>query len=169
MYWLGKFFSNGAAHWNAAQEVFIVVFFSFIPFFSHYFFSDARAVTTGADPTEVAGQLFGKGQIYLMAFALYGTIFWLAIVRGDRPRHGFRILIGTLATLMIFPIVGFFGPDPTFSETMNNSAVWRSYYYYAGYAFLYYLAIFYLEIEPPSPEDVLKAEGSQIQQKYRKL
>ncbi|WP_430414760.1 hypothetical protein [Parasphingorhabdus sp.] len=152
---------------RAFSEVGIVVAFSFIPFFVSYFVKSSQNNDVIISQTLL--ELFGRGQIYLLAYALFGTIFYLAFVRGDKERHDARVFFGAIATLMMLPIVGFIGVDPTFSSVVNERVIEWGYWFYGGFAVIYYLLLFYIEIEPPSAHDILSNETKGLIERTRDL
>lgn len=113
--------------------------------------------------------LVARGQVYLLASSLFGTIVWLAFVRGDRPRHNARIFIGTLALFLMFPIFGFIGVDPTFSTVYNPYITKLSFLFYIVFIVFHYMRLFYCEIDPPEPREVLKRGVNDMADKYRAL
>ncbi len=167
MYWLKQFFSNSHVHGRAFAEVFCVCLFSLAPLAANLFSRSASA-----DVNAMSGaldSLFGRGQMYLMAYALFGTVFWLAFLNPQKDRHNARVFLGFFATILMLPVIGFLGVDPTFSTLANPEIVKKGYYFYFAFASIYYLLIFYTEIQPPSPIDVLKRETETLIDDYGKL
>lgn len=169
MYWIKKFFSNLNVHGRAFSEVFCVCLFSLGPLGVNLFVQYAKSDNVTGTFVSALDSLFGRGQMYLMAYALFGTIFWLAFLRPDRDRHNARVVLGLVATICMFPIVGFIGIDPTFSTVANPEIVTIGYYFYAGFAVIYYLLLFYMEIQPPSPADIFESETADLLNEYGKL
>lgn len=169
MYWLKQLFKHGRAHRNAFGEVFCVCLFSLTPLGVTLFVQNARAAKglTSIEPT--LSLLFGKGQMYLMGYALFGTIFWLAFWSGDKEPHGARRLLGSLAILAILPVIAGFGVDPTFSSVVNPTVVKYGYYFYGAFAVIYYLLLFYVSIDPPTPVEVFKSETDDLIAQYGRL
>lgn len=161
-----KYFTDRKAHWAALYEVFVTALFSLIPFG----IAMVNASAKRADGTFISfGEVVGRGQIFLLCYALYGIIFWLAFGRGDVPRHGARVFLGVIATLLTLPVVGLFGVDPTFSNILNPSLVVASYWLYILLLTLNYLLLFYLNVEPPNPEDVLDREAKRTRERYAEM
>lgn len=163
MYWLKKYFSQPKAHLRALVEVLIVFLFSLLPYCVTAF---VRAAKTQSDAKFQLDELFSRGQIYLLAYAIFGTIFWLSFVRWDRPRHDARIFLGVIAFFLVVPIIGFIGVDPTFSTVINSKVVELGYWFYFAFLCIYYLLIFYSDISPPDPQDIFKRGTRQLDQKY---
>ena len=166
MYWVKKYFSDFPAHVQAAYEVITTATFSIIPFAIAY----VNASIKSPDGSFITfDQIVGRGQAFLLSYALYGVIFWLAFGRNDAERHGARIFLGLLATLLIFPVVGLLGVDPTFSNILNPRIVSVSYWLYGCLLFLNYLLLFYMKIEPPEPKEVYKREEKNMRDKYKEM
>jgi hypothetical protein len=169
MYWIKQLCSHGNAHWKAFCEVCCVCLFSLAPFGAILFVQNAQRADGLDSIRPILNMLFGKGQMYLMGYALFGTVFWLAFWSGDKEPHAARRILGTCAILAILPIVAGFGADPTFSSVVNPKIVEWGYYYYIAFAAIYYLLLFYIEIEPPSPADVFKNETDELIDNYGRL
>lgn len=164
IYWAKKYFTDPAAHFEAAYEVFVVFAFSFAPFFVAYFINVSRL----ADSSTL-DSLFGRGQIYLLAYALFGTIFWLAFLKSGRPRHGARVFLGLLATLLVFPLVGYLGVDPTFSTVVNPSMIRFGFVLYIILLIIYYLLLFYMDVQPPEPREIFVREVGEMRVRYEEM
>lgn len=162
MYWIRQLFSHWDAHRRAFWEVSCVCLFSLGPLGASLFVQNAQAVDGVNSVIPTLNMLFGKGQMYLMGYALFGTVFWLAFWSGDKEPHVARRTLGSLAILAIFPVVAWFGVDPTFSTVANPKIVQLGYYFYAAFAVIYYLLLFYVAIDPPSPADVFEDETKNI-------
>jgi hypothetical protein len=169
MYWIKKLFSHWDAHWKALCEVVCVCLFSLVPLGVSLFAKNAQAADGLVSVVPTLNMLFGKGQMYLMGYALFGTIFWLAFFSGDKEPHVARRALGSLAILAILPVVGIFGVDPTFSNVANPRIVGWGYYFYAAFALIYYLLLFYVEIDPPTPTDVFKSATDDLIADYGRL
>ncbi|WP_147158411.1 hypothetical protein [Novosphingobium sediminis] len=166
MYWIRRLFSNPQAHARALAEVFIGVVFSILPFLIAAFVRSARstdAISVNVD------DLVSKGQMYLLAASLFGTVVWLAFARDDRPRHNARIVIGVIALICMFPIAGFIGVDPTFSTVFNPFWVKLSFGFYFLFIAFHYLLLFYCEISPPEPGEIFSRDTTTMAQKYEAL
>lgn len=140
-----------------------------MPLAATYFTFSTAQENTNIALSAALEELFGRGQMYLMAYGLFGTIFWLAYLNPIKERHNARAFLGFIATLLIMPVVGFLGLDPTFSSVANAEVVWLGYYSYGAFAIIYYLLIFFSEIEPPSPSDVLASETDDLIASYGRL
>ena len=139
---------------------------SLAPFIIAAFVRSAQSIN-GNDIT--ISDLLARGQVYLLAFSLFGTIVWLAFVRNDQPRHNARIFIGILALFLMLPIFGFIGVDPTFSTIFNPYITKLSFVFYGIFILFHYLLLFYCGIEPPEPRDVFSRDASTMADKYRAL
>lgn len=166
MYWVKKYFSNFSAHVQAAYEVLTTAIFSLIPFAIAYI--NASVKLPGGKFITFT-EIVGRGQVFLLSYALYGTIFWLAFGRSETARHGARIFLGLIATLLIFPVVGLLGVDPTFSNILNQSIVKISYYLYFILIIVNYLLLFYMKIDPPEPEELYEREAKGMREKYKEM
>jgi hypothetical protein len=169
MYWIKQLFSHWGSHWKALCEVGCVCLFSLVPLGVSLFAQNAQAEGGLVSVLPTLNMLFGKGQMYLMGYALFGTIFWLAFFSGDKEPHVARRALGALAILAILPVVGIFGIDPTFSRVANPTIVQWGYYFYMAFAAIYYLLLFYVSIDPPTPSDVFKSETDVLIADYGKL
>lgn len=166
MYWVKKYFTDPASHRAALYEVITVALFSIAPFVVSYFVISAKRTDGSFMSLE---ELFGRGQIYLIGYGIFGTIFWLAFLKGDRPRHGARALLGAIATLAIIPIVGFLGVDATFSTILNPQIVGLGYWFYAVLLLINYLLLFYMNIAPPEPSEVMARETGSMRARYKEM
>lgn len=166
IYWFKKYFTDRAAHWAAFSEVFVTAVFSLIPFAIALVNASARR----ADGSFISfEEIVGRGQIFLLCYAIYGVIFWLAFGRGDVERHGARIFLGVIATVITLPVVGLLGIDPTFSNILNPTLIIISYWLYGLLLLLNYLLLFYLNVEPPKPNDVLDREAQRTRDRYAEM
>lgn len=162
MYWIRKLFSNGEIHGKALGEVFVVSVFSIV------FVSLPAWRALGANTPVDSIRFFSTGQLLALSYALYGTVFWLAFVRWDRPRHDVRIVLGFLGTLLMIPIIPYLSYDPNFESIVAPGAFRISVWVYFIFVLIVYLLLFYSDIEPPSPEKTLKEETSKLKSQYRK-
>ena len=167
IYWIKKYFSEPAVHWRSFYEVLVVTVFSLAPFVVVYFVHAARNDADAHGDTLKA--LFGRGQIFLLAYGVFGAIFWLAFMKSDRPRHEARVTLGLFATLLILPVVGFIGVDPTFSTIVNENVRTVGYWLYFGLLFINYLLLFYMHIDPPNAGDILNREASALRREYEEM
>lgn len=171
IYWIKKFFSNAPAHRSAFFEVLVVMVFTLIPslitFSSKLSHQAAAAVANHSVSAAMAAKtprpsLLTSSEMFLLAYGIYGTVFWLSFGRADKQRHDARIALGAIATLLTFLIVGFMGIDPTFSRGLSSEISRYGPHFYLAMNFIYYLLLFYLHIEPPSPRDVLHREADRM-------
>lgn len=165
MYWLRKLFTDGSTHLRAAGEAFILFVFSVAPFGVTVLI---RMRTHQDDPIALY-DLFSRGQLFLLAYALFGPIFWLAFVRWDRPRHNARTALGVLALFLLIPLVALMGVDPTFSTTLNYDLVLISFYFYGSLLLIRYLLTFYINIDPPVVSEILGREADVMRDRYREM
>jgi hypothetical protein len=140
IYWIKKYFTDRSAHLVAAYEVIATALFSLAPFFITYFVESAKREDNSFIHMSA---IVGRGQLYLLSYALYGTVFWLAFMKSDRPRHGARAFLGIVSTLIMIPVIGFLGVDPTFSTVLNENIVYLSYWFYGILLVINYLLLFY--------------------------
>lgn len=164
MYWIGKFFSQFDTHLKALSEVAITAVFSLAPLATAILIPSIKRADGSFIPL---AEVVGRGQVFLLSYGLYGTIFWLAFANGDYPRHTARILLGTIATFAILPVVSVSGVDPTFSTLLNPSLIQASYYLYGLFIVLNYLLLVYMRIEPPEPREVYKREAQTMRDRFR--
>jgi hypothetical protein len=163
MYWFKKYFTDIPSHVRALSEVLVIFLCSLLPYYVTAF---VRAAKSETSPGLQLDDLFSKGQIYLLAYALFGTVFWLAFVRWDRPRHDARILLGVFSFFAVVPIIGFIGVDPTFSSVVNKDVVSWGYGFYGFFLIIQYLLLFYSDISPPDPQEIFDRETRNLDQKY---
>lgn len=160
MYWIKKFFSDPESHGRSFIEVSVVAAFSLL-FVSLPGFRDL-----GANENISNIEFFTIAQILALTYAQYGSIFWLAFIRGDKPRHSPRAALGLVATLLIIPIVPYLSFDPQFQSVTAEGAKTVSFALYSVYLIINYLLLFYLNVEPPSPEKSLSKGASSLREKY---
>lgn len=160
MYWFWKFFSDPGSHWRSLSEVAIIAIFSLL-FVSLPGFRDL-----GANENISNIEFFTIAQILALTYAQYGSIFWLAFIRWDKPRHSPRSVLGLVATLMIIPIIPYLSFDPQFQSVTAEGAKSVSFALYAAYLVLNYLLLFYSNVTPPSAEKTLSNGASSLRAKY---
>lgn len=166
MYWIRKYFSEPAAHFQAIYEVIVTAIFSLLPFVVSIMVASARK-TDGSFVDLVP--MLGRGQLYLISYSVFGTVFWLAFLKSDSPRHSARAFIGLAATISIFPVVGFLGVDATFSTILNPTIINAGYYFYGFLLLANYLLLFYMNVKPPEPLEVLGREAGAMRERYEEL
>lgn len=166
MYWIKKYFSNRETHVQSIYEVGLVVIFSVAPFIMTYFIRMSHA----AEGSVVGiNDLISKGQLYLLAYSVFGTILWLAFAKSDKPRHGARIFLGIFGVFLMLPVIGLLGVDPTFSANLSSFSITLSYWMYGIFIFVHYLLLFYMEIPPPQPRDILNREAQEMRALYTEM
>lgn len=166
MYWLRQFFTRGGLHLRALTEVIVTTLFSLVPFVVPAFINMAKADGWDASVLE---PLMGKGQLFLLSYGLFGSIFWLSVVQNETARHNARIFVGFITTILMLIVVGYSGFDPTFTNVVNQSVIRASYIFYPVVVFLYYLSIFYSRIDPPNAGDTLKRETNSMRTKFEEF
>ncbi len=166
IYWIKKYFSHPDGHIQALYEVIMIALFSLAPFAITFFVRSAEHKDGVQVPFE---EIVGRGQLYLLAYGVFGTIFWLAFLKSDKPRHGARAFLGGVATILILPVIGFLGVDPTFSAMLNSNIVRLGYWFYAILLTINYLLLFYMHIDPPEPSEVLDREAGSMRRQYEEL
>lgn len=166
IYWIKMYFTDAKGHARALYEVLVLFAFSVLPFFITAMVRSAKNPDGSfASMTD----LFSRGQAYLLAYALFGSIFWLAFLKPDKPRHGARAFLGLIAVLALLPVVGFLGIDPTFSTILNKSMITASYVIYASLLFIRYLLLFYMNIAPPAAAEIFDRESSDMRNRYKEF
>lgn len=166
IYWMKKYFSNLRAHGLALYEVLVIAIFSIAPIVVPYLVRSAQA----ADPQNVSMiDITGRGQVYLLAYGVFGTVFWLAFLNSSKPRNGARAFLGVVATIIIIPIVGFIGADPSFSTILNEKIITLSYFFYVILLVIYYLILFYSQIDPPDPDNILNRGADDMRRRYKEM
>lgn len=160
------YFSDPKGHFRALYEVLVLFAFSWIPFIVTAFVS-SRQNPTG----EMASlsSLVQRGQAFLLAYALFGSIVWLAFLKPDKPRHGARAFLGLLGLLLILPVVGMLGVDPTFASILNPTVIKIGFYIYFALLALMYLLLFYINIALPTASDIFDRESSAMRNKYKEF
>jgi predicted permease len=166
IYWIKKYFSAPRAHWTAFYEVAITAAFALAPFLVTYFVESAKLPDGKFFNVD---NLVGRGQLYLLSYGLFGSLFWLAFMKDDKPRHGARVFLGLCATLAMLPAIGYIGVDPTFSSVANRYIVNFGYILYFILLFINYLLLFYMNISPPEPQDILDRETLNMRQRYEEM
>lgn len=166
IYWIKKYFTDPAGHWRALYEVVVIAIFSLGPFVITFF---TRAALSEDGTSVDLYDIVGRGQLYLLSYGIFGTVFWLAFPNPDKPMHGARALLGTVATLIALPVIGFIGVDPTFSSVLNSKIINLGYWVYGLFLLIYYLILFYTDIVPPEPNTVLEREANDMRKKYEEL
>lgn len=166
IYWLRKYFTDPRAHWAAAYEVILTAAFSLMPFLITYFVESAKR----QDGTFFQmDNLVGRGQLFLLSYGIFGTVFWLAFMKDERPRHGARAFLGAVATLSVVPMIGYLGVDPTFSTVMNRTIIIYSYWIYGMLILINYLLLFYINVTPPQTGDILDRETNDMRARYEEM
>lgn len=168
IYWIRQFFTRPETHWSAISEVAVTAILGLAPLLiTPLIFNYKNAGSF--DFTLGIEQAIGGGQLFLYAYALFGTVVWLAFIRWDREMHGPRRLLGLIAILAALFIVGMLGVDPTISSIQNQSIIKASFWTYGGFLLINYLLLFYLEIEPPAADKSLKSGSQKLKDKYKNM
>jgi len=97
LYWIGKFFSDFRAHGRALAEVATVAIWSIVLCVGPYI----RKLSQSANP--ISDLVFERGQLFLLTYGIFGSVFYLAFIKGDS--HGAKKLLGFVALLLVIPIV----------------------------------------------------------------
>lgn len=163
MYWIKKFFTDREAHFRAFSEVFTVAAFTFALYVGSFLKASASSTSGTAE------QLLKRGEVFLLIYALFGTLFYLSFIHVGKPTNGPKKFIGLLISLIIIPIVLMSGFDPTFHFIVNEDVNRGGYLVFLLFLFSYHALLFFQEIEPPSPEAVLNAEAKSMADKVREL
>lgn len=163
MYWIKKFFSDGKAHWQAFSEVVIVAAFTFALYIGSFLKNNAQHEHT------MKGNFLERGEIFLLIYSLFGTLFYLAFIHVGKPSNGPKKFFGFLITLTIIPVVLLSGFDPTFRSIVNYDINFIGYVVFAFFLFSYYALLFYQELAPPDPEKVLEDGARNMANKAREL
>ncbi|KQY50500.1 hypothetical protein [Lysobacter sp. Root494] len=167
-YWIRQFFTRPKTHGLALAEVIVTAVIALAPLLITAIAYNYRNEANFDFYAGVKGAI-GNGQLFLYAYGLIGTIFWLAFFKWNSPMHGPRRLLGFVTLLASLVIVGMLGLDPTISNAKNKAIVLSSYWTYGAFLFINYLLLFYLEIEPPPPDESLKSGSRKLKLAYRKM
>lgn len=164
MYWVRMFFTQADTHLHAIAEVAVTALFSLAPLLLAIVLPSVQNADGSFLPLS---SVAGRGQIFLLVYGLYGTIFWLGFANWEYPRHNARFFLGFVGTLVIWPIVAFSGIDPTFSTILNPNLITISYWTYGIFLGLNYLLLFYMKIDPPEPQKVFERGTIAMRDQYR--
>lgn len=167
-YWIKQFFSRPGTHWSAFQEVAVTAVISLVPLFItavvfNYKNSSVFDLTSGLEGA------VGGGQLFLYAYALLGTIFWLSFMRSDRLMNAPRRIIGFLTFIAALFIVSLLGLDPTISEAKNPAILKASYWTYFLFLISHYLLLFFVEIDPPPASKSIANSARDLIGRYEKM
>lgn len=168
IYWIRQFFSRPRTHGLAISQVAVTTIFALAPLLITALVFNYKN-EGNFDFEAGVKQAVGGGQLFLYAYGLIGTIIWLAFIKWDRQMHGPRRLLGLITILASFLIVGMLGLDPTISSAKNIAIIKASYWTYAGFLFINYLLLFYLEIEPPGADESLKSGSKELIERYNRI
>jgi len=166
MYWLKQYFKDAKTHFRAASEVVVTGFFSILPLVIPYIIANLRSSNGSFTPVT---NVVGRGQIFILCYSFYGTIFWLAFCRAGAAGSGPRKFFGFVATVSIFFVVAVLGVDPTLSNILNPTIVNVSYLMYFVFLLINYLLLFYLNVEPPKLDEVYERGANDMRDKLRGL
>ncbi|MEN1972391.1 hypothetical protein WCE34_08625 [Luteimonas sp. MJ204] len=167
-YWIRQFFSRPQNHGKAASEVIVTAAVALSPLLITAVVFNYRN-TSKFDLSAGLAEAIGGGQLFLYAYGLIGTIIWLSFMRWDRQVNGPRRILGFVTILIAFAIVGMLGLDPTISNAKNQTILSASYWIYGSFLFINYLLLFYIEIDPPPPEESLKEGTRSLKARYASL
>lgn len=166
IYWIGKLFTDGKGHLTALYEVVINAVISLAPFFVTYFVESADRADGSFIPLS---ELVGRGQLYLLSYGVFASVFWLAFLKDGKHSQGARGFLGAIGMIAMLPVVGSMGVDPTFSKVLNPNLVYLSIAFYFVFLVLNYLLLFYQNIDPPTPTEVLDREAGDMASRYRSM
>lgn len=168
IYWIKQFFTRPGTHLNALSEVIVTAIISLVPLFVTAVVFNYKNANVFDFTAGVEGAV-GGGQLFLYAYALLGTIFWLAFMKWNRPMNAPRRIIGFMAVIAAFFIVSLLGLDPTISNAKNSLILQASYWTYGGFLIAHYLLLFYVDIEPPTAEESLAVSTKDLVGKYKRM
>lgn len=168
IYWIRQFFTRPQSHLSAFAEVAVTSILALAPLMITALVFNYKN-NGNFDLSSGIAQAIGGGQLYLYAYGLFGAIFWLAFIKWDKAVHGPRRVLGFVTILVALLIVGMLGLDPTISNAKNELILKGSYWTYLSFLFIYYLLLFYHEIDPPTAENSLKKGAQDLQQRYQNM
>lgn len=168
IYWIQQFFTRPRTHGSALAEVLVTSILALTPLMSSallYSYINPQAINL----SDALKQAIGGGQLFLFAYSVFGTIIWLAFIKWDKEMHGPRRLFGFIALALTILIVPLLGLDPTLSKAKNQVIVTASYCFYGAFLCIYYLLLFYLEIDPPPADESLKSGSQKLKARYQSM
>lgn len=166
MYWIKKYFTDPREHRKALLEVFVTAIVSLIPLICAPLIESSRHIDTSLPGL---GEMLGKGQLFVLTYGVFGTVFWLAFVRSFRTIHGARVALGLISLFLIAPIFLLLSEDPSLTSVVNPIYLKASYWLFILMNVIYYLLIFYTNISPPETQDIFDREASEMRTRYEEL
>lgn len=166
-YWIRQFFSRAATHRLAIAEVGITAIVSLAPLLITALVYNYQR-DGGFDLIQGVKQAIGGGQLYLYAYALFGTVIWLSFMRWDKPMNGPRRFLGFVSVIIALLIVAMLGVDPTISNAKNAVIIMSSYWVYGGFIVIHYLLLFFVNIDPPDAGEAIAAGSATLIKRYKR-
>lgn len=168
IYWIKQFFTRPMTHWKALLEVTVTAIISLVPLLITAVIFNYKNEGVFDFYSGVRGAI-GGGQLFLYAYALLGTIFWLAFMKFDRPMNAPRRAIGFLTFITALFIVSMLGLDPTISNAKNHFILESSYWTYSAFLIAHYLLLFFVEIDPPPVNESIASSTQELMGKYERM
>lgn len=168
IYWIRQLFTRPKTHLNALMEVVVTAIISLVPLVITAVVYNYKNEGVFRFWSGMQGAV-GGGQLFLYAYALLGTIVWLAFMKADRPMNAPRRVIGFLTFVTALFIVALLGLDPTISNAKNPFILTASYWTFGGFLVAQYLLLFFVDIEPPSAEQSLADSAKGLVNKYNNM
>ena len=166
-YWLRQLFTRPREHFSSLIEVFVTAVFALLPLALAAIKYNYEKAGDNFVFDQIVRQAFGGGQLFLYSYALIGTIIWLSLVKWDRPATAPRRFFGFITIIGSLTLVYLLAIDPTLSSAKNYLIIEARYWAYASFLLINYLLLFYMNIDPPTPEDSLAAGTSRLIKTYR--
>ena len=107
-------------------------------------------------------EAFGHGQLYLYTFAVFGTVFWLAVVDWRYSYTKWRILFMVATFVLGLYLSSLANFDPTFSKFTEGWVVESGYWLFLAAAALYWALLVFRKAEPETPGDVYTREAQKM-------
>lgn len=168
IYWIKQFFTRPETHVSALAEVVVTAVISLVPLFITAIVFNYKNIGIFDFASGTSGAV-GGGQLFLYAYALLGTIFWLAFMRSDQPMNAPRRIIGFLTFVAALFIVALLGLDPTISNAKNPFILTASYWTYGCFLIAQYLLLFFVGIDPPTAEKSIAGSTKDLIGKYQRM
>lgn len=164
-----QFFKDGRAHKQALKEVSIVVVVSMIPLvlevFGNYYFSSKPFPSFWSMLTEATE----KGKLFFFAFALFGTLLWLAFVKNGKQTLEVSKFLGIVAIIGALFAVYVYGIDPTSESSNNPETKGLSYLFYFAAVIFYYLLLVFGNLDPDEIDEMLAESAKKREDNARGL
>jgi amino acid transporter len=157
-FWLRLFFSNGAFHRRAFEEVFIITAVSVVPLLLLPFIAGAKsAAEVSFDFSTTIWSAVSSGQLYLYSLSVFGNIIWLCVEdwKQEFPPRKYFVLSSMLAAFLCVLI---YSVDPTLSKPLNPVLVKISIWIYGIYLLMYYTLLVFKMLRAPSINDTVENE-----------